>query len=546
MARGGDEWEAGDAPEGAAAPEVPPFAPDVAALLEAAGGAIAAAQPHAFAAVGGHQVEVLFLLCALLGGPAKVTAQDTAAAAGLVPALECMFGSIDWDAPAEAAAPHDAQADDAHGLHGPGCTCNPANALKLQFLRAVHAFLERDADNRRNKRLLLSPADVARHYGDESGGERGTGSAASSAGAGGAPTATQPSMMSAMAAARRRLTLCIARAAAPRGAPAPPLPPLPLPPSPLPATLPPAATAATGETGLMGKLLRRLVLEPPDSPHRFWLASCAEAFLRGSRPADQRFAAASGLMPHLLADVLSESEEGPKPSGALQISCDLLGELIKHSRPLFCELDAALAAVPGRLARLTGVLMAHLVDSNVLLRAVALSLEAFRAQDDAAAAAAAGGADEGMQHGDLGEQRVISDDGDDAAMADAEDAGADGEQALRWPRCEAGAARPAGALGAWLCAEWLTVLEALMSTVSAADVDQENVCVINTALVLLIFTHRAGRLPAALAALRRRRRPEGDPRPPPCVAFAALLMAWRGHYHGRSRDCASLEFSTVR
>jgi hypothetical protein len=23
-------------------------------------------------------------------------------------------------------------------------------------------------------------------------------------------------------------------------------------------------------------------------------------------------------------------------------------------------------------------------------------------------------------------------------------------------------------------------------------------------------------------------------------------MAWRGHYHGRSRDCASLEFSTVR
>jgi hypothetical protein len=533
LSRHADGWDAEDARATADAAPAPLDAAPAPPAPQGLGALPPAPAPHLSEAAGAHQVEVLYLLCALLGGPAKAQVQDALAAAGLVPALERLFGAIDWAAPAPAAPalPFHTEPD---GLHGPGCTCNPANALKLQFLRTVHAFLERDADNRRNKRLLLSPADLLLHYREEADAVAAALRPAPAA----APAATQPSVLSAMAAARRRLTNCVLRAAVPRVTPPQlPLPlPLPLPPPPP----PPAAAAPTGGacggTGLMGKLLSRLVAEPPGSPHRFWLASCAEAFLRGSRAAEQRFAAAGGLLPHLLEDILAD---GPKPQGALQISCDLLGELLKYNRGLFAELDTALAAAPGRLQRLTGVLMAQLVDSNVLLRAVALSVEAFSAADAAAAAAAAGG---GAQDG-CAEPLADSDGDGDASCCSEGDADALGA----WPPAGSdapGAPPRAGALGAWLCREWLGVLEALMSAVAAHEVDQESICVVNTSLIFLIFTRRTGRLPAALAALRARRRPPGDPRPGPCAGFAALLGAWRGHYTGRSRDCASLEFST--
>lgn len=330
-------------------------------------------------------------------------------------------------------------------------------------------------------------------------------------------------MLSAMAAARRRLTLCIARATPPT--PAASLPPPPLPPPPPPAA--PVSAAASGATGLMGKLLQRLVAEPTGSPHRFWLTSCAEAFLRGGRGADQRFAAAQQLLPHLLADIVAP---GPKPSGALQISCDLLGELLKYNRALFGALDEQLAASPGGLDRLTGVLMAHLVDSNVLLRAVALSVEAFRLAD-AAAAAAAEGAAAGMCALD---EQLADTPGEAACVGEA----LDGEGV---PAEGAGA----GSLGVWLSRDWLDVLEALMTAVTAAELDQENICCVNSALVMLTFARRHGRLADALAALRARPRAPGDPRPPACVAFTELLRCWREHYVGRARDCASLEYSTA-
>eukprot|EP01043_Picozoa_sp_COSAG02_P032868 COSAG02_NODE_2214_length_9489_cov_8.438978_4_plen_377_part_00 len=49
-----------------------------------------------------------------------------------------------------------------------------------------------------------------------------------------------------------------------------------------------------GGEGLLAKLLRVLLVEPPNSKYRFWLSSCIETFLRGAHPAHQRFVAQSG------------------------------------------------------------------------------------------------------------------------------------------------------------------------------------------------------------------------------------------------------------
>lgn len=73
--------------------------------------------------------------------------------------------------------------------------------------------------------------------------------------------------------------------------------------------------------------------------YRFWLAACVEAFLRGSNPVNQLFVARSGLMPHLLSEIL---DHGFKSAASLQINFDLLGELVKFNRGLLNQLDLLL------------------------------------------------------------------------------------------------------------------------------------------------------------------------------------------------------------
>ena len=67
-----------------------------------------------------HQVEVLFVLCALCGGKQKQRVQRLLAELGLVDTLALMFENLDWSSPPTPPG------DDPHvGIHGPGCACNP-------------------------------------------------------------------------------------------------------------------------------------------------------------------------------------------------------------------------------------------------------------------------------------------------------------------------------------------------------------------------------------------------------------------------------------
>jgi hypothetical protein len=59
------------------------------------------------------------------------------------------------------------------------------------------------------------------------------------------------------------------------------------------------------------------------------MASCIEAFLRGSEPIFQKFVAKSGMLAFLIEDIVSDA---PKIQGSMQTSFDLLGELMKFNR----------------------------------------------------------------------------------------------------------------------------------------------------------------------------------------------------------------------
>jgi Trpc4-associated protein len=67
---------------------------------------------------------------------------------------------------------------------------------------------------------------------------------------------------------------------------------------------------------------------------------------------------------------------------------------------------------------------------------------------------------------------------------------------------------------------------------------QDNICVLNTALIFFIFADKNGELAAYLQALRA-----GDMRV--LRTFRALLEFWRSYYlWKRGRECVSLQYST--
>ena len=259
--------------------------------------------------LGPYQVEVLFVLCTLLGGRRKIDAQEMLNECGVIPILDDMFQRLPWDSlslnrqPISQGTTNESndRSDQQSGIHGPGCECTPESALCVQYLRLLHNFCDRDCDNYAGRRLLLSDDErkfIFEHSPD------------------------MPYDISDL------------------------------------------------QPGLLCKIIAAFIGESDESPYRFWLASCVESYLRGSSPAEQVFVARSGLLQHLIDDITSERLHC---AGSLQTSFDLLGELCKGNsevlRLLVHDLDEE------SFRKLMSVAAANLVDSNVFIRSLLLSLE---------------------------------------------------------------------------------------------------------------------------------------------------------------------------
>jgi Protein of unknown function (DUF3689) len=280
--------------------------------------------------LGPYQVEVLFVMCTLLGGRRKMDAQAKLDQYNVIPILSDTFERLPWyttqreRANADSSNSNETTTDNArrnlsgngsdsadgeeqqpNGIHGPGCECTPESALCVQYLRLLHNFCDRDCDNYPGRHSLLSPSERALIF--------------------------------------RKDDVETFNANPP-------------------------------EQGLLSKIVEAFALESDESPYRFWLASCIESYLRGSSPGEQVFVARSGLLMHLVDDITSERLHC---AGSLQTSFDLLGELCKGNNEVLTLLVSDLNEESFR--KFMSVAAANLVDSNVFIRSLWLTLERLSA-----------------------------------------------------------------------------------------------------------------------------------------------------------------------
>jgi hypothetical protein len=102
-----------------------------------------------------HLVEVFFVLCTLLSGRRKIEVQNILCRLNLGPVLLTMFDRMCWEDPPFAGA------NPVEHIHGPNCDCNPESAVRVQFLRLVHNFYDRDFAGNHIKKTLLTQAENA-------------------------------------------------------------------------------------------------------------------------------------------------------------------------------------------------------------------------------------------------------------------------------------------------------------------------------------------------------------------------------------------------
>eukprot|EP00520_Triparma_pacifica_P017630 CAMPEP_0118668016 /NCGR_PEP_ID=MMETSP0785-20121206/20114_1 /TAXON_ID=91992 /ORGANISM="Bolidomonas pacifica, Strain CCMP 1866" /LENGTH=1410 /DNA_ID=CAMNT_0006562547 /DNA_START=278 /DNA_END=4510 /DNA_ORIENTATION=- len=519
-----------------------------------------------------YQVEILFLLCTILGGRRKIDMQRKLHELGIISVLTDMFDRLAWGT--------NADPTEFSALHGPGCECNPESALRVQYLRVLHNYCDRDCDNYFECREMLSE-DERRYLGFTDNSSRGDMS-------------------------------CFNRP--------PPHP---------------------SRRGLLFKLVQVLMKEPADSQYRFWLASCIEAFLRGSTDIERMYVARYGLMDFLSEEILSDKL---RCAGSLQTSFDLLGELVKGDSTVLAYFVKRLSEE--KFERLMSVSTANLVDSNVFIRSLLISLEREKYKRELKRSGTLGDAVSGRDGRNRGrsylthswwEVEGVSLDNDDSdngvnfELGDEEgsetkDVEGVGEDFLRrrmgglrlyeidtpdWyctfeeamaRRERVGSSRDAGrinnslvredlsAIGSvgwkfsplkikevvddaesyqpntlsrirwFLSANQTRLLRHLMSIVDLGDVNHENICVLNTVIVILIFVNRKGEdnLKRVLRELRRIDAQEdgggvvleGDVEREKTGKggilrnFRQLLFFWREYYTHRGRDRLSLEFSS--
>ncbi|KAL4648955.1 short transient receptor potential channel 4-associated protein-like [Arapaima gigas] len=263
--------------------------------------------------------------------------------------------------------------------------------------------------------------------------------------------------------------------------------------------------ACDGKKGLLTRLLTVMKKEPPDSSFRFWQARAVESFLRGATSyADQVFLLKRGLLEHILFCII---DSGCKSRDVLQSYFDLLGELMKFNIDAFQRFNKYVNTEEKFQIFLTQI-NSSLVDSNMLVRCIVLSLDRFESQTDDVRVIEM-----------LSECLLLS------YLARVENRltflfrliNIINVQTLTQARCR--------------------------SKISPPPYSCENVSCLNTSLVILMVARRRGDLPSYLGALREKEYAE---RYPGCLLnnFHQLLRFWQRHYLNKDKDSTCLENSS--
>ncbi|KAG8565767.1 hypothetical protein GDO81_012969 [Engystomops pustulosus] len=243
-----------------------------------------------------------------------------------------------------------------------------------------------------------------------------------------------------------------------------------------------------GKKGLLTRLLHVMKKEPAESSFRFWQARAVESFLRGvTSYADQMFLLKRGLLEHILYCIV-DSE--CKSRDVLQSYFDLLGELMKFNIDAFKRFNKYINT-DEKFQVFLNQINSSLVDSNMLVRCIALSLDRFESQSDDIKVAEI-----------LSECRLLS-------------------------YMIQGSVR-------------MSFLFRLINIIHVQTLTQENVSCLNTSLVILMLARRKGRLPCYLQTIRDM---ECMEKYPGFILnnFHSLLRFWQQHYLNKDKDSTCLE-----
>jgi hypothetical protein len=286
-----------------------------------------------------HQIELIFVLCTLLSGRRKLAMQKKLVSLEFGDILTRMYSRMSWDAP-----PYEGPNQMEH-IHGPNCECNPEGAVRIQFLRLVHNFFDRDFLGNNNKLVTLSSAEklfIARpvrrpdigEEGEEGGGGGGGGERVGNVVGSAAEQQDWRDDQSSLSSADLQRW-----------------------------------------SGLISRIIVTLQREKADSTYRFWLSACVENFLRGGGRRAQNLVARVGA----LAPTVHHIIHCRNNHSTLQTSFDLLGEVVKGNRSMLEQLESDLSTDDFR--ELMIVIMDNLVESNVFLRSLFLTLEIISCTD---------------------------------------------------------------------------------------------------------------------------------------------------------------------
>ncbi|XP_053309414.1 short transient receptor potential channel 4-associated protein [Spea bombifrons] len=246
-----------------------------------------------------------------------------------------------------------------------------------------------------------------------------------------------------------------------------------------------------GKKGLLTKLLQVMKKEPAESSFRFWQARAVESFLRGvTSYADQMFLLKRGLLEHILYCIV-DSE--CKSRDVLQSYFDLLGELMKFNIDAFKRFNKYINTEE-KFQIFLNQINSSLVDSNMLVRCIALSLDRFESQSD-----------------DIKVAEVLSE-------------------------CRLLSYMTQGSIR-------MSFLFRLINIIHVQTLTQENVSCLNTSLVVLMLARRKGRLPCYLQTIRNM---ECLEKYPGYILnnFHSLLRFWQQHYLNKDKDSTCLENSS--
>ena len=436
-----------------------------------------------------YQIEMLFVLSTLLASKRKVEIQDKLGKLNIIKLLGSYLEYIEWgNIFSDNHRPifnDQINFQDDTVYHGKGCCCDCDTALKIQYLRLIYTFCCRDNNNFINKLKLLSEKDILRFlkfgymdlikvslkekYDFYQNNNNVT------------PNELLNSIytkldMKNLKEKEINIEKILLNISDPK----------------LMNKIVDYYNKNDNEIGLLQKLIFKYIQECYYSSAKFWLSSCIEVVLRGNNTFYQTYIACSGLLPCLLYDILYSKQD---QNQILQLSFDILGELIKFNRSIFYLLDYYFCDKNEFNTFCNKIISNNsLVDSNVFLRAIILSNYLFDKTD--------------KQNG-VDVKNYFTN------------------------KCQ---------ICSFIKSKLENIFIALISIVKVNDINQTNISCINSGLLIFIIEYMKNNLGNFLTQLRNKYK---DKVIPAFENFKKLLKMWKDFYNYRPKDSASLQNSTT-